>query len=192
MGLGAGTYSTYSYASNNPLWLVDPSGLFQLSPGLVTVGTAVGEGALEGGELGAEAGTVAEPGGGTVVVGAVGVAVGAIVGAGVGIYQLCHKDCSEITLQIYDAMNEIQQRTNDLLVDRCNLFQLAFSVTNPSLPSGCSGTWIGHIEQVQGWQNRLRTLIARAQRMGCPIPPDAWALATRQFPTMPRGYYPGR
>jgi hypothetical protein len=53
------------------------------------IGTATGEGALEGGEVGAEGGTVVEPGGGTAAGAAVGAAIGGAIGLGVGIYQAC-------------------------------------------------------------------------------------------------------
>jgi hypothetical protein len=72
-----------------------------------------------------------------------------------------------------------------------DLYNQAYDTPNPNLPPN-SGTWLGHIMQVQGWQNRLKNLIARAEAMGCPVPPDIKQLAYRDLPSQPRGNYPGR
>ena len=99
--------------------------------------------------------------------------------------------CKEIYQQIYEAVNVVQSRINDLLDDKLDLYNQAFDTPNPNLPPN-SGTWLGHITQAQGWQNRLKNLIARAEAMGCPVPPDIKQLAYRDLPSQPRGNYPGR
>lgn len=73
-------------------------------------------------------------------------------------------------------------------LDKCNQYDLAYSQKNPSLPEGCrTTTWVGHRVQILGLQNRLRNLIAKAEKVPCPIPPVAYQLAWQNLPNMPRG-----
>jgi RHS repeat-associated protein len=95
--------------------------------------------------------------------------------------------CKAIQRAIYEAMTVLQGRIDDLLSDSWRLYDTAHSVRNPAYPPEV-GTWMGHIQQAQGWQNRLRNLIKKAVENGCPIPPGAWGLATRPLPSMPRGH----
>lgn len=102
----------------------------------------------------------------------------------------CPRDddkCKAIQKAIYEAMNELQGRIDDLLTDSWGLYDSAYDVRNPAYPEEV-GTWTGHVYQAQGWQNRLRNLIKQAQKYGCRIPPGAWGLATRPLPSMPRGH----
>jgi RHS repeat-associated protein len=99
-------------------------------------------------------------------------------------------DCSEILKEIYRYMNEISKRLTDLLTDRCGMYTEAYSGPNASLGAGCNGSWLGHIHQLEGWQAGLRWQIERAVARGCPVPPGAYALATRPLPGAPRGAAP--
>ena len=76
----------YSYVENNPTTTGDPDG-HDWASNIVYLSTAAGTfgGALIGGTVGAGAGTLALPGGGTVGGGYVGGAFGAGVGAGFGV-----------------------------------------------------------------------------------------------------------
>lgn len=102
----------------------------------------------------------------------------------------CFDRCDELLLEIHRVMNEIEKRIEELLTDRCDFYHQAYSQPNPALGPTCPGSWRGHIEQAQGRQNQLQGLIERARKWNCPIPPGAWALATRPLPTAPRGWYP--
>ncbi len=94
--------------------------------------------------------------------------------------------CKDLQQLIYQAMNQVADRVGDLLDDNLDLYGTARSAPNPSLPPG-SGSWVGHLNQVEGWQNRLGNLISQAGKLGCPVPPGAWGLATRGLPSQPRG-----
>jgi RHS repeat-associated protein len=95
-------------------------------------------------------------------------------------------ECDKLLKEIYRYMNTIRGRIVDLLTDPLNLYNLAFSSPNSSLPPG-SGTWMGHQQQVQGWQQGLRNLLEEARKKGCRVPPGAWGLASRPIPSQPRG-----
>jgi RHS repeat-associated protein len=94
--------------------------------------------------------------------------------------------CTELQNEIYRFMNTVTKRISGLLGDKLDLYNCAYDTVNPTLPPG-SGTFVGHLGQAGGWQNGLRNLIDKAQKMGCSVPPGAWCLATRGLPTMPRG-----
>ena len=96
-------------------------------------------------------------------------------------------ECEELVKEIYRYMDTISQRIDDLLFDRCDLYNQAYDVPNPSLPPGCVGTWVGHQYLVLGWQKGSRGLIKEAEKKGRIIPPGAWELATRPIPNRPRG-----
>ncbi len=101
--------------------------------------------------------------------------------------QRCKQDdCKEIEREIKDAMEEVESRIEDMLNDPRNLYDLARDTPNPSA-TGTNTTWAGHVIQLEGAQNRLYRAIMAAIRKGCPVPPQAWALALRGVPSMPRG-----
>jgi hypothetical protein len=83
-------------------------------------------------------------------------------------------------------MNEALRRIDELLEDKLDLYHRAYDIPNPALPPN-SGTWVGHLQQAEGWQNRIYNLIDKAIANGCPVPPGAWKLATRPLPSQPRG-----
>ena len=83
---------------------------------------------------------------------------------------------------------EINRRSEEMLVDKCNMYNLARFAPNPALGPGCPGYWGGHGEQIKGWQNRLRNKISEAIRKNCYLPFGAMRAAYRGLPSMPRGY----
>jgi hypothetical protein len=95
-------------------------------------------------------------------------------------------NCTDLQKEIYDAMNELQSRIDELLEDKLDLYHLAYDAPNPSLPPG-SGSWLGHLHQADGRQNRVGKLIDQLQANNCTIPAGAWGLATRPLPSQPRG-----
>ena len=97
-------------------------------------------------------------------------------------------DCGKKLEEIYKFMNEIAEKIDEMLIDKCDLYNQAYDVKNPSLPGACGRTtWVGHEVQIQNLQRGLRRLLKEAEEMGCPIPPGAWPLATRPTPNQPRG-----
>ena len=82
-------------------------------------------------------------------------------------------------------MSMIQERIEDMRVDKLDLYNKAYSTPVAGIP----GTWVGHQEQAAGWQQGLRNLIDRAKnhRPPCPIPAGARRLAWQTLPTKPRG-----
>jgi hypothetical protein len=70
--------------------------------------------------------------------------------------------CKDINQKIYEAVNTVEDRINDLLDDKLDLYNQAYDAPNPALPPG-SGSWLGHIQQAQGWLNRLQNLIDQAE-----------------------------
>jgi RHS repeat-associated protein len=97
-------------------------------------------------------------------------------------------ECAELRQEIYEFMNLINEKIDDLLIDNCDLYNQAFDIVNPSLPGACGKTtWVGHQQQVRDLQQGLRNRLEEAEKKGCPIPPGAWALATRPVPNQPRG-----
>ena len=101
----------------------------------------------------------------------------------------CDEDpCEEIVRDIRAAMQEINRRHEDMLVDKCNMYRLAHNSPNPSLGSGCPGSWRGHKAQIVAWQNRLKSLISKANRNNCIVPFGAYEAAWRPQSNMPRGY----
>lgn len=97
-------------------------------------------------------------------------------------------ECAELRQEIYEFMNLISEKINDLLTDYCDLYSQAYDVVNQSLPGACGKTtWVGHQQQVRDLQQGLRNRLKEAERKGCPIPAGAWELATRPVPNQPRG-----
>jgi uncharacterized protein RhaS with RHS repeats len=175
IGLNGGSDSTYSYVNENPLWFADSTGLLAPSPGFwPTLGAATAEGITEGAEVGAEAGTVAEPGGGTAIGAVAGAAIGGIAGVGVGIYEACKNpdDCSALYARIDATVNRLKRRYYQLLANELNL--------PPSGPFSV-GT---HQSQFSNEQLGLRRLLYQANARGClAYNPDAWTWATRPAPS---------
>lgn len=183
-----GGHNTYAYAGQDPIRFADPSGLLFDEFGSFLTDTGAAE------ELALASRSSRVP--------AVGTALAAGIGIGTVVYysnrnsiqdfiqnQCRDDDCDWLLQQIYQAMNEIRQRTSELLADRCNLYELARFAPNPELPAGCNDTsFEGHQAQIIGWQNRLRKLILQAESRGCIVPNSAWSEAYRRIPRMPRGY----
>jgi hypothetical protein len=121
--------------------------------------------------------------------------VGAFVFFGSMIYEVCAEpDCGEELRKIYELMDEINRRINELLEDRCDQFTHArYSQNSRYVDAGCRGTsYEGHKQIIRNKQRELSKWITRALRKGCPVPPGAIELATRGLNWAPRGWYPGR
>ena len=114
----------------------------------------------------------------------VGVATTAFT-AGLATYLACRPDdedrCRKLLEDIYEAMHEIESRLVALYVDKHNLKTIAPAKPSPSLAKG-SGSWNGHIVQLEGWQRRLRNLIDDAVAKRCLVPSFAWKLAYAGIP----------
>lgn len=167
IGLEAGT-STYSYVSSSPYNSIDPLGLME-----TTVTAWCRQNPQE------------------CVVTAVGstAAAAALPSVNIRSDAECKIDdpCDNLTREIKRVMQEINHRAEDMLVDRCNMYNLARYMPNAALGKNCPGSWRGHGEQIQGKQNQLKTLISQALRSGCMLPFGALATAYRGLPNMPRG-----
>lgn len=151
LGFAGGSYSTYAYSGGNPVSNDDYSGLFVATPPAVAPPPPViSTGARCLAAIAAAAPMIAA-----------GVAAAAVPNPTSGCDTAykppsCGKDCTDITKEIYDAMNVVSSRISDLLIDKCNQYELARYAPNPSLPPGCNTTsWQGHITQAEGAQNRL-------------------------------------
>jgi len=87
--------------------------------------------------------------------------------------------CEDKAKEIRVTRNELEQRNLDLYVDKHNLFNNYYDVRHPL----GYGHWVGHIEQFENKQNRLRKLLAEYRKMGCPEngkPDDADRWGSRQ------------
>jgi RHS repeat-associated protein len=180
-----GGADTYGYAGQNPVSEIDPRGQFFGDPAAWTKGltrAAIAEGAGGGPE---------DPAADFV---ALLLLADALINSQGDVIRPpppnngqpgCPNECRKIVQDIYDAMNQVQARVEALATDPWNLYNLAYAVPNPSLPPR-SGTWVGHLHQASGWQNRLRNLIDQARRNNCPIPKNAWYYASRGLPSQPR------
>jgi len=82
-------------------------------------------------------------------------------------------------------MAMISKRIEDMRVDALDLFNKAYDRPSPTLPG--AGTWVGHQQQAEGWQNGLQRLIDQANKRKCPIPAGARRLARQPLPKKPRG-----
>ena len=182
LGLAAGI-NPYAYTEGDPVGRSDPQGLLDDPNGLFTqLAVQVLKRCLIPAGTGTAATVVA------IVGGAVALAAPSPTSGCDTVYKppSCGPDCTKITEEIYDVMNEVSGRINDLLIDKCNQYVLARYAPNKSLPKGCNNTsWQGHITQATGAQNRLYNAIQEAIRMKCPIPPGAWALASRPLRRSP-------
>ncbi len=167
--------NTYGYVGGNPVGFVDPNGLLLDTGPIVAAGTKSPVTAAITGSL----------------------LVGIAIGTGIynaledeiqnGLREACgDNDCDRLKKEMWRQYELINGRINDLLKDRCNLYDLAYD-TNSGLGNGCVGTWVGHLKAVNDAQRGLRNLIEKARRMGCDIPAFMWKMATRPTPSMPWG-----
>ena len=103
--------------------------------------------------------------------------------AGVLTYQMCNPEdnCDSRLVAIYRLMAEVEGRLTDLYFDKLNLKINAPQKPSPSLPAG-SGSWNGHIQQLEQKQGQLRRAITDALASGCKVPPFAFRLAYASLP----------
>jgi RHS repeat-associated protein len=176
-----GGLNLYGYVSNEPTVGIDPSGHFLfLVPLAVEVGTITAE-IVAGGLIGVGIGiglTLPSPGSGA--------AAGNSGGNNNNGPKCKKRDCDDVRRELYEAMEVLADRLADLRTDKLDLYNVAYNTKNPNLPPN-SGTWTGHLEQAEGWQNRIRNLIDEARKMKCPIPSAAYGFASTKFPNQPRG-----
>ncbi|HEY9778398.1 MAG TPA: RHS repeat-associated core domain-containing protein, partial [Planktothrix sp.] len=163
----------YAYVSNDPLNLVDPTGLF---------------GAFANGASGAGSGA----GGGSGVGGGGGGQPPEDPEKPRRSKPYCQRkdpedpNCKGLIDEIKAKMAQITNEIDKLLVDDNHLFENAYDQPNPEV-TGTETTWLGHINKIGGLQNGLDKLINRALKLNCPIPPGADALSKRELPNAPRG-----
>jgi RHS repeat-associated protein len=172
-----GGINFFSYALQNPTNIVDPRGLQAATVVGTEAGCAVG--GPVGCAVGAAGGAATDVAIDLGATAALGVALAAAVD---NVKRICHQHrCDELQKQIREAMTVIQGRVADLLVDTQDLYIFAYSVPFP----GKEGTYLGHIQQAGDWQRRLRNLLGEALSIGCPVPPEAWRVATQRLPNRP-------
>lgn len=78
----------------------------------------------------------------------------------------------------------VEGRLTEMYMDTLDLYGKAYSTPSPSLAKG-TGSWTGHVQQVGGWQRRLRNLVDEATALGCKVPPHARNLAYAPIPSRP-------
>jgi RHS repeat-associated protein len=169
----------YDYALNEPVGLFDPSGA-NAQPrvwpklGPILVDPIVNEGIPWGKILGR-------------TLGIIGVVISTLnpepLNPNDNVPRCPDPDCTRIQNEIRAAAGELAERVEDLVNDHWDLYNKAYSIPVKGLP----GTYFGHIVQAEGVQNRLNNLIDQAYQKRCPIPENAWRLATRRLPSRPRG-----
>jgi RHS repeat-associated protein len=96
-------------------------------------------------------------------------------------------DCTPFEAVITFWMNTVTWRYNELLIDRWQLYCLAFDVPSLGKPPG---TWVGHLIAFKAAQAQLTRAILAANAFGCPIPWQAWGLASMPPPICPAGRIP--
>lgn len=100
-----------------------------------------------------------------------------------------HGECKVLAMAIYAKAAEVQGRFEALRVDKLDLFNKAPTAPNPSLPVG-SGSWKGHVEQLEGQQTNLRSRIAAYDEAKCRqphIPQAIRDMSKAPPPTRPGG-----
>ncbi len=95
--------------------------------------------------------------------------------------------CNDLNDQISRLRNELEERRRDMQIDRYDLFNRAFSRSNPLIVDGVRiGSWEGHVDQFRQKQTALRNRVARARSMGCSInTPDADRWGSIDAPSRP-------
>jgi hypothetical protein len=91
----------------------------------------------------------------------------------------CDDRCGPLLAKIHQVMGQIRERIAAMEVDKYNLYRI-----RPAAIPGI-GSWPGHIQQFRSKQAQLRRLLTEAGTNGCPIPPGAWLLASRNPPNRP-------
>jgi RHS repeat-associated protein len=170
-----GGLNPYLYANANPLRYVDPAGLFVGDPAEWTAVVKAVEAATS-----VTASTIAAG-----VAGVVAAVYPRPVGEGSDVVpKNCPPDdeCKRLELQIKAVAAELRGRYFDMLSDRSDLYNNAFS--SPNLGKR-RGTWLGHQQQFKDQQQRLKKLIDLADSKGCKVDPFDRALLSASVPTEP-------
>jgi RHS repeat-associated protein len=93
----------------------------------------------------------------------------------------CYTDCAEIERAIAGQKELVIWRYFRMLEDSKDLYNRA--MIKPL--SSRSGSWVGHVQQFQDAQKKLRKLIDMAKAKGCKVDPDAVVWANAPAPDRP-------
>jgi hypothetical protein len=92
-------------------------------------------------------------------------------------------ECKDLNDKAKSKRDEIRKRIQELREDKRDLFKNHYykSQAHPTY-----GSWIGHIEQLEGWQQGLRNILDKARNKNCPSAgDDVNKTATEPAPTQP-------
>ncbi|HWB32942.1 MAG TPA: RHS repeat-associated core domain-containing protein [Acidobacteriaceae bacterium] len=187
------TLHKYLYANGDPVTGVDPSGRGAYAPAVpapaqppkvnvravveytLIVGT-ISLGAVEGVKAVGCAVNIAE------TVNALRTPSGSFAGIKVDAADCsANKDCTQYEEEIQAALEEVQARYQELLLDQHHLYE--YACKNPKNPWTDWGSWDTHIDTYLDAQADLVGAIAAARAAGCPVSAEAEYWATKPPPT---------
>ena len=90
--------------------------------------------------------------------------------------------CEALRKEISSTLALLKEKYDRLLTDPWELFIKAYDQRVEGLP----GTWIGHIRQYNQLQDRLRGLVALAEKIPCTYNPEADIWVNTMPPSRPR------
>ncbi|WP_353328878.1 hypothetical protein, partial [Chitiniphilus shinanonensis] len=92
--------------------------------------------------------------------------------------------CLEMQKKIRDIAEKLKSKKKQLIENKYDLYNRAHS-SNPGGDLAGKGTWLGHIDQINGLKVGLARKIEEAKNMGCPIPSDVLVLLNDPVPNAP-------